>query len=80
MPKFRVTINYSIAMTEIHDIEVDDPEQLEEFRDGQYWDFTSEDTLVEKVEGDCLDHSLNYHVEEINVLDQIVEAIDVPGR
>lgn len=76
MPKFRVTINYSIAMTEIHDIEVDDPEQLEEFRDGQYWDFTSEDTLVEKVEGDCLDNSLNYHVEEINVLDQIVEAID----
>jgi|19_taG_2_1085344.scaffolds.fasta_scaffold286912_2 hypothetical protein len=76
MPKFRVTVNYSIAMTEIHDIEVDDPEQLEEFRDGQYWDFTSEDTLVEKVEGDCLDNSLNYHVEEINVLDQIVEAID----
>ena len=80
MPKFRVTINYSINMTEIHEVEFDpsDPhevEALEQFHEECPGEFCGEDTLKEKIEGDCLSGSWNTNVEEINALDQIVDAL-----
>ena len=77
MPKFKVTITYAIYMTEVHEVEFDEDEMeaLEEFHDGCPSEYTSDDTLKEKTEGDCLDGSWETKVEEINVLDRIVDAL-----
>ena len=78
MPKFRVTINYSIQMTEIHEVEFgsEETEELAEFHDGCADDYCGEHTLLGKIEGDCVNGSWNTHIEEINPLDQIVAALE----
>lgn len=89
MPKFRVTINYQIQMTEIYEVDFDtsSPEGVEDlagFLDenecpSEYC-FGNSEMLKEKLEGDCVEGSWNTHVEEINVLDQIVESLEAKGR
>jgi len=72
--KFRVTVDYFITITEIHEVEVD-ADEITNFRESPY-DYYTDDTLKQKYEGDILDGSFREHIEEINVLDQIVEAVE----
>jgi len=82
MPKYRVTINYAVYTTEIHEIEFsegdeEDAAALADFldEDTDPSEFTCDTTLKERIEGDCVDGTWNTHIEEINPLDRIVTAL-----
>jgi hypothetical protein len=90
MPKFRVIHRYTIKMVEEHIVEINEPtgEELAElhaggwsseeecFRDNENtFDYLHQGTLVEKTEGDCVGE-WRFEIEEINALDQIVEALE----
>ena len=83
MPKFRVTQRYAIWITETHEVDIDleDYDSVEDMEadikeiNEDPVEFTHTGTLKEKVEGDCVNDSWETTVEEINVLDQIVDAL-----
>jgi hypothetical protein len=77
MPKFKVSISYTVPVEEDYEIEFndDETEALEEFRESPY-DFCHEHDLVYKGEGDILEGSFHVEVEEVPVLDRIVEALN----
>jgi len=76
--KIRITQKYTIHITEVHEVEVEDQEEINFLHEEQdnATEFTHEDTLIEKIEGDCVSGSWEVTWEEINALDQIVEAIN----
>lgn len=76
MPKYRITWKYVIKMTEVHEIEIEDPEEIEAFHEESPFEFISLDTMIDKTEGDLVS-SINdeaFEIEEIGVLDRIAEA------
>jgi len=88
MPKFRVSVSYEIKVYETYEVVIgeDGPhevtsaeekaEEMAEFIESPY-DYCSQENRVKKEEGDIRDGSWVEHLEEINALDQIVEALDV---
>lgn len=83
MPKFRVSVSYDQTHHEIYEVELlredydsdeDYREALSEFDESPY-DFCDETNRTERFNGDIRDSSWDEDVEEINALDQIVEAI-----
>jgi len=77
MPKFKVTQKYAIWITEVHEIEINTPEEWDILNEDGPMEFTSGETLIEKTEGDCVEGTWDDgKLEEIGVLDQILEAVD----
>jgi hypothetical protein len=83
MPKYRVSVSYDIKNYETYEVEIlradyetEDAyqEALQEFDDSPY-DFCDITNRTKKEEGDVRNSSWHEDVEEINPLDQIVDAL-----
>jgi len=76
--RIRITQKYTIHIIETHEVDVEEQEEIDYLHEEQdnASEFTCEETLIEKIEGDCVDGSWDVTWKEVPVLDQIVEALN----
>lgn len=76
--KIRIDLSYTIHITEIHEVEIEDQDEIDFLHEEQdnAMEFTDEGTLISKIEGDCVSGSWEVTWKEVPVLDQIVDALN----
>jgi hypothetical protein len=76
--RIRITQKYAIWIHETHEVDIDGQEEIDFLNEEQdnAQEFTCTETLIEKVEGDCVNGTWDVSWKEVPVLDQIVEALN----